>query len=99
MKITYTPELCEYMQQKKKTTIIVELVELKSDLDMTELHVYLADERTRNIFRNKKGYGIAKTEVGEVLFPPFPLQFEETVTFGLKSFLFVKYVTYTGIKV
>jgi len=99
MKIAYTPELLEYMKEKKKTTIIVELVELNSDLDMTELHVYLADKRIRDIFRNKKAYGIATTEVGEVLFPPFPLKYDETVTFGLKSFLFIKHLTYEGIKI
>ena len=99
MKIAYTPELLEYMKQKKKTTIIVELVELNCDLDMTELHVYLADQRTRDLFRNKKSYGIATTEVGEVLVPPFPLKYDETVTFGLKSFLFFKHLTYEGIKV
>ena len=99
MKIVYTPELLEYMKQKNKTTIIVELVELNCDLDMTELHVYLADQRIRDIFRNKKSYGIATTEVGEVLFPPFPLKYDETVTFGLKSFLFFKHLTYEGIKI
>ena len=51
------------------------------------------------IFRNKKSYGIATTEVGEVLVPPFPLKYDETVTFGLKSFLFFKHLTYEGIKV
>lgn len=99
MKVEYTPELLKHMKEKKKTTIIVELVELNSDLDMTELHVYLADEKARDVFRNQKGYGIFRTDVGEVLFPPFPLQLDEVVTFGLKSFLFVKYLTYSGIKV
>ena len=99
MKIVYTPELLDYMKKKNKTTIIVELVELNCDLDMTELHVYLADKRIRDTFRDKKSYGIVTTDVGEVLFPPFPLKLEETVTFGLKSFLFINHLTYQGIKV
>jgi len=38
-------------------------------------------------------------EVGEVLLPPYPLELDEVVTFGLKKVLFVQYLTYKGIKV
>lgn len=99
MKFQYAPELLEFMQKKGQTTILVELVEVNSDIDVTELHVRLADSKTREIFLAKKGYRRFVSEVGDVLLPPYPLTMEETVTFGLKSFLFIKYITHKGMKV
>lgn len=99
MRFHYEPALLEFMQKKKLTTILVELVEVSSDIDITELHVRLADPKTQELFLTKKGYRRFASEVGDVLLPPYPLTMEETVTFGLKSFLFIKYVTYKGMKV
>ena len=100
MKFEYTPQLLEHMKKVGKSTVLVELVEASSgDFDFTELHVYLADERTKKIFVEKKEYHVVPTDEGEVLLPNFPLTFDETVTFGLKKFLFVKYLSYTGIKI
>ena len=89
----------EFMQKKGQTTILVELVEVNSDIDVTELHVRLIDDKMREVFLTKKGYRRFASEVGDVLLPPYPLTMEETVTFGLKSFLFIKYVTHKGMKV
>lgn len=100
MNFQYTPELLEHMKKVGKSTVLVELVEASSgDFDFTELHVFLADERTRKIFLEKKDYRPVATDAGEVLLPNFPLTFEPTVTFGLKKFLFFKYLSYTGIKI
>lgn len=99
MKIVYEQALLDHMEKKGRNSILVELVEINGDLDMTELHVYLPDQKTRDRFVNKKNYRVIPTEHGEVLFPAFPLEIEETVTFGLKKVLFVTMLTYKGFKV
>lgn len=99
MKIVYTPELKQYILAHNKKTLAVELLELNNtDLEITDLHIYFVNERMREQLL-KKGYSIVPTELGEVLLPRFPLQMADTVTFGLKSFLFFKHITCDGIKV
>lgn len=100
MEFQYDSKLLDYMQKHNKHTIVVELVEINnSDFEITELHVRFVDARLREQFLTKKRYHLHPTPHGEVLLPHFPLELEETVTFGLKSFLFFKHITYTGIKV
>lgn len=100
MRFVYEPALLAHMEKKNIHTILVELVEINgSDLEVSELHVQLADLRRSTFFREKKGYGVVETEHGTVLLPRFPLKIEETVTFGLKKFLWVPYVTCRGIKI
>jgi len=77
----------------------VEPVEVNnSDFDVTELHVYLANDKQADFFKEKKRYKGYQTSVGEVLLPNYRLEYEETVVFGLKKFLFFRYITYQGIK-
>ena len=100
MGFQYTPQLREHMKRKGRTTVLVELVEIAhTDLDVTEFHVRLADEKTKEHFLTKKRYRRLETAEGDVLLPPFPLELADTVTFGLKSFLGFKYLTCQGIKV
>lgn len=100
MKFEYSPELLAHMKKAEKNCMLVELVEANSsDLEITELHVWLIDQKTRDVFLNKKDYRSVPTDAGEVLLPPFPLTIDETVQFGLKKFLFFKWVSYTGIKI
>lgn len=100
MEFKYEQNLLEYMQAHNKRTIVVEMVEINnSDFEISELHVRFADPRLREYFLSKKQYRLYTTEHGEVLLPRFPLELEETVRFGLKSILFFKHITYTGIKV
>lgn len=100
MEFQYEPRLLDYMEQKSKRTIVVELVEINnSDLDITELHVRFVDARMRDQFLTKKHYRLHTTPHGEVLMPRFPLKLEETVRFGLKSFLCFHSITYSGIRV
>lgn len=100
MEVQYTPELRAYMEKTGKKTILVELVEINnSDFEITEFHVRFVDSRIRSIFLEKKKYRLIETEMGEILLPRFPLQLEDTVTFGLRSVLFFKQITYKGIKV
>ena len=100
MEFQYTPQLLEHMKKKGRTTVLVELVEINhTDLDVTEFHVRLADEKTKEHFLTKKRYRRVETAEGDVLLPPFPLKVEDTVTIGLKSFLGFKHLTCQGIKV
>lgn len=100
MEVKYEPALLDYMQKHSKRTIVVEFVEINnSDFEISELHVRFVDGRMREQFLTKKHYRLYTTDHGEVLLPRFPLELEETVTFGLKSFLGFKRLTYTGIKV
>ena len=100
MEIRYEQPLRDYILKKGKKYLLVEMVEINnSDIDMTELHVRFVNQRLRDQFVDKKRYRVVETELGEVLFPRFPLQMEETVSFGLRSFLGIKSVRCTGIKV
>ena len=100
MEFQYTPQLREHMKKRGRTTVLVELVEgNNTDLDVTEFHVRLADEKTKEHFLAKKRYRRVETREGDVLLPPLPLELADTVTFGLKSFLGFKYLTCQGIKV
>lgn len=100
MEFRYEPQLQEYIRKHNKKTIVVEMVEVSSsDLEITELHVHFVDARMREQFLTKKRYRSVPTEFGEVLLPPYPLEYADTVTLGLKKILFFQYLTYTGIKV
>lgn len=100
MQFQYDQKLLDYMEKNNKRTIAVELVEVNnSDFEITELHVRFLDARLREQFLQKKRYRLHTTEHGEVLLPPFPLELEETVRFGLRSILCFHSITYTGIKV
>ena len=99
MEFYYTPELREHMKKRGRTTVLVELVEINhTDLDVMELHVRLADDRTKEHFLTKKRYRRVETQEGDVLLPPFPLKTADTVTFGLKSVLGFRFLTCQGIK-
>ncbi len=98
MEFKYEPALVEYMEKCGKRTILVELVQVNnSDFEISELHVRFVDERLKKQFLDK-GYRRYETEHGEVLMPRFPLDIGPVVTFGLKTILFWKHLTYSGIK-
>ena len=100
MTIRYTPELIGHMNKKNNHTILVELVEINnSDLEVIDLHVYLPHKNQREKFLKEKKYRIVNTEGGEVLLPPYPLQIDEEVTFGLKKFWVFTSLRCTGIKI
>lgn len=98
MEFVCTSALRDYMKQQGKDTIVVELVEANGDFDFTELHVHLPNAGRAEFFRTKKNYRAISTDWGTVLLPRFPLELADTVTFGLKSILWFKSVTYDGIK-
>ena len=98
MTFVCTPKALEYMQSKKNNTILVEVVEATtSDLEIVELSIRLPDAKTKEIFLTKRGYRSVPTDFGEVLLPPFPLKFQDIITFDVKKFLFVTYLIQKGI--
>ena len=102
MEFIYEPELLEYMKSKGRYNIIVELVSIDhSDIEMTDLHVFLANERQMKLFKEEKKYKSIKTEVGEVLMPVYKFDMDEDkkVVFGLKSTWIFKTVTVKGIRI
>ena len=101
MEFIYEPELLEYMKEKGRYDIIVELVSIDhSDIEMTDLHVFLANERQVKLFKEEKKYKTIKTDVGEVLMPiyKFDLNEDKKVIFGLKKTWIFKSLTYKGIR-
>lgn len=98
MKFVYEPALQMYMKEKNKKNIIVEVVTSdSSDFEVTELHVHFVNEKQTAYFKEKKRFSSFVTEMGEVLLPPYKLEYAPVITFGLKSFLFIRYVTQDGI--
>lgn len=89
-----------HMKQTGKQTIVVELVTAEtSDIEISELHVYLADEKKATFLKEKKRYRRYETEGGAVLLPAFPLQCEQTIHFWLRKFWCFKFVGYSGMKI
>ena len=100
MNIVLDDALKAYMQRVGKPHIIVEMITCDtSDIEISELHVFAADEKQATFFKEKKRYRSFETEVGELLLPRFPLQCEEQVRFYLKKFWMFHSIGYEGIKI
>lgn len=98
MNFLYTPKIQSYMRQKNKRNIVVEVISSSSsDFEVTELHVHFINEKQTAFFLENKHFRSMQTEMGLVLLPPYRLEYEDTVTFDLKSFLGIKYITQEGI--
>lgn len=99
MNFIYEPALVEYMEKKNKKAIIVEVIASNSsDFEVTELHVHFVAEKQIDFFKTKKHFRSLTAPVGEVLLPPYRLEYEDTIHFGLKSFLGIRYVYQKGIR-
>lgn len=99
MKFIYKEELKEYMWEKGKKNIIVEVVTINnSEIEISELHVHFVDERQTDIFKKKHRYRSVETEMGEVLLPHYKLNYDDEVVFGLKKFWCFRSISYTGIR-
>lgn len=98
MKFVYEKPLQIYMKKKGKNIIAVEVVASNhSDFEVTELHVHFVNAKQAEYFEKKKHFKSHATEMGQVLLPPYRMEYNDTVTFGLKSFLGIPYVTHQGI--
>lgn len=100
MEIILEPALQEHMQKKNKKTIIVEAVTCNnSDFEITELSVRLAGPRQAAVYKEQNSYFIKNISEYEILLPDHRTNYKDTITFSLKSFLGIKYLTYEGIAV
>ncbi len=98
MEFTYTPRLLEYMKEKGKKHISVEVATSDhSDFEVTELYYRFVKEDYAIYLRDKKRYVMKETDVGYIMLPPYRLHYEEFITFDLKKFLIFHSITQTGI--
>ena len=98
MHFLYSQKLQTYMRQKNKHNIIVEVISSNSsDFEVTELHVHFVNEKQTEFFLKNKHFRTLETDMGLVLLPPYRLEYEDTISFDLKSFLGFKYITQEGI--
>ena len=99
MRIEYDAPLREYMARKGMTTIAVEVMSSQnSDFEITELYVHLISDKQAEYFKAKKRFRSVPTEVGEVLLPPYRLEYDETITFTLKKWWIFHSLRQTGIR-
>ena len=99
MQIVLKEKLKSYMLLKNKKDIIVEVITSdSSDFEVTELHTHFVNEKQKEFFKIKKKFYSKETELGELLLPPYKLEFDNVITFDLKTFLFIKYIKQEGIK-
>ncbi len=98
MKFVYEPELQAYMREKNKKNIIVEIARSdSSDFEVTELHVHFVSDRQTELFKTRQKFRAVQTAMGEVLLPPYRLEYAPVITFGLKKICFLRYITQEGI--
>ena len=99
MRFEYEAPLLDYMMKKEMTTIAVEVISSSnSDFEVTELYVHLMKDKQAEYFKEKKRFRGISTEHGEVLLPPYRLEYDDTITFGLKKFWIFHSVRYEGIR-
>lgn len=99
MNFEYTPELIEYIQEKKLKSLVVEVIEANhTDIEFTDIRVHFVNKRMAEIFKTERKYRSVTTEYGEVLLPRYKLEYDDTVTFGLKKVFLFKSVTCNGIR-
>lgn len=98
MKFVYKPELQAYMREKNRKNIVVEVAKSdSSDFEVAELHVHFVNEKQTEAFKMRGKFRSVQTEMGEVLLPPYRLEYEPVITFGLKKLWFIRYITQEGI--
>ena len=99
MTFVYEAPLLEHMKRKGMSSIAVEVISSSnSDFEVTELYVHLIKDKQAEYFKAKKKFRGISTEHGEVLLPPYRLEYSDTITFGLKSFWIFHSIRYEGIR-
>lgn len=98
MNILWEPALLERMEKTGKRILAVEVAQSNgSDFEVTELHLHLVSEKQAAFLQQKKRFRAVDTAQGTVLLPPYRLEYDDTVVFGLKSFWLFKLITQKGI--
>ena len=100
MTIIYSDELIEYMKQRGRECILVDIASSNtSDLDVTEMYLrFISDKHADRLLNMNKGYRAEPAPVGRLIFPPYHMHIAETVRVHLKSFLFIKWLKQEGLK-
>ena len=98
MTFHYDEELLVHMREKGLSTICVEVVTANSDIDCTELYVHLVKPGQAEEFKKRKRYRSVTTEHGDVLLPPYVLEYDEEVRFFLKKTWIFRSVVVSGIR-
>ena len=98
MEFVYDDAMREYMTLKGKRHIVVEVVSSDhSDFEVTELYPHIISEKKAAEFKRKR-FVVRETDMGEVLLPPYRLQYADVIRFSLRSFLGIKSIRQEGIE-
>lgn len=99
MQIVYEPALTAYLKHKDMTAIAVEVVSsTHSDIEVTELYLHPMKEKHAAYYKEKKRYRSVPAPYGEVLLPPYRLEYDDTVTFTFKKYWIFHAIRQTGIR-
>ena len=99
MKIMIEPVLAAHMEKTGKRVISVEVAQSSnSDIDVTELYVHLMRPAEAERCKRLRHPRVLTIPEGEVLLPNYRLEYDETVTFALRSRLIFRWVTQSGIR-
>ncbi len=99
MDITITDELLEYMNQKKKSVIAVEVMGSdRSDFEYVELYVHFISEKQVDYFIRKKHFRRYDVNNVIVLLPNYKLSYKDTLEFFLKKKWYGHAIGYTGVE-
>lgn len=101
-----TPALAEYMKQRRKTCLVVEVASSNaSDFEVTELYLRLASGSHAEYLKKRKRYrGLPLcmegdlSPAGEVLLPPYHLHIDDTVRFDCRRYWIFHRLTMDGIR-
>ena len=95
-----TESMRSYMEEKKKNNISVEVAESNSsDFEVTELYLRLVSDDFRDYLVSKKRYRVFQLEGGgNVLLPPYRLEYDDVVTFDIKKLWLFKRMIMHGIR-
>ena len=97
MNIIYDEKLKAHMRKKNISYIIIEAYAAKSWAGVTEITARFADKGTASRAK-KSSCRVLEGEIGEILIKTRGMEYEDTVTLSLESFLGLKSVKVKGIK-
>ncbi|MBR2527991.1 MAG: hypothetical protein IKE58_05950 [Blautia sp.] len=99
IQVRYEPELLAYMKEKGRKNISVEVASSHaSDFEVTEIFLRFVRDSQADYLCRKQRYRSIQTEIGRVLLPPYRLEYDDTITFGLKKYWIFRHVTFDGIR-
>lgn len=98
MRFVYEPDFVSYMETKKMRNVSVEVASSEhSDFEVTEIYLRLVSDKFADYLTGKRYYQSRQTEIGRVLLPPYRLQYDDVVTFGIRRFWIFRKLTVQGI--